>query len=268
MVKKALLIGINYKGTGQELKGCINDIENLNRRLVTKFKYFQSNITVLTDNTPEKPTKANIEKALRNLVYNCKAGDTLLFQYSGHGSNISDKTSDETDGRDEVLVPIDYTTAGVLTDDWMFTNLCAKIPMGVKLVCITDCCHSGTIMDLRINVRSNCKQKQVTQNGKYVPEDWTDDFSFSLERTRDTPGQVILFSGCQDKETSADAFINGSGQGAFTSCLLEFLDSNPNCKLRNVLKELNARLDLKGFTGQNSQLSIGRINDLDTIFSL
>ena len=33
MVKKALLVGINYIGTGVELTGCINDINNISNAL-------------------------------------------------------------------------------------------------------------------------------------------------------------------------------------------------------------------------------------------
>ncbi len=35
-----------------------------------------------------------------------------------------------------------------------------------------------------------------------------------------------MFSGCRDNETSADAYINQTSQGAFTFCLLEFLNKN------------------------------------------
>ena len=36
MSKKALLIGINYIGTSSALNGCINDVENIKRYLLTK----------------------------------------------------------------------------------------------------------------------------------------------------------------------------------------------------------------------------------------
>ena len=49
---------------------------------------------------------------------------------------------------DEAIVPADYTSAGMLTDDDMFKLLIAPLPTGVKLTVVMDCCHSGTILDL------------------------------------------------------------------------------------------------------------------------
>ena len=154
MTKKALLIGINYTGTSGQLNGCINDVNNIKDILSSKYKF--DCITVLTDDSLS-PSRHNIEVAIKNLVENTKEGDTLVFHYSGHGSSVRDTTGDETDGRDEVLVPLDYKSSGVIKDDWLFENLCKKIPRGATLWCFTDCCHSGTIMDLKYNVKSLCK---------------------------------------------------------------------------------------------------------------
>ena len=35
MTKIALLIGINYYGTSAELRGCINDVNNINNYLIS-----------------------------------------------------------------------------------------------------------------------------------------------------------------------------------------------------------------------------------------
>ena len=46
-----------------------------------------------------------------------RPGDYLFFHYSGHGGQQADKDGDEADGKDETLVPLDYQTAGQITDD-------------------------------------------------------------------------------------------------------------------------------------------------------
>ena len=61
-MKKALLIGINYVGTENELNGCINDVKNMKTMLIDKLGYKSQNITMLTDETTKKPTKSNILK--------------------------------------------------------------------------------------------------------------------------------------------------------------------------------------------------------------
>lgn len=278
MVKKALLIGINYIKSDSELKGCINDVKNVFNFLVNRCGYLPADIRVLTEEQGRTlPNKSNIEENIRWLVANNMPGDTLFFHFSGHGANVTDRTKDETDGRDEVLVPLDYKTRGVITDDWLYQNMVIKVVKGCTLLGFTDCCHSGTMFDLKYNVKSNCKYRKGTvgRNIPYVAADWTNEFSLNNESTQDTQGFVILFTGCEDPQTSADAFIKNQHQGAFTNCLLETLEircvrlqngttryQNGRLKVKELLKEVNARLDIKVFS-QNSQLSVGQLKDLE-----
>lgn len=281
MSKRALLIGINYNNSGSaQLRGCINDIKNINNVLVNNCSYPPQNIRMLSEEHSIKPTRRAIEDNIRWLVANAQPGDTLFFHYSGHGSQVKDANGDEPDGHDEVIVPLDYTTAGIITDDWIFENMVSKVPPNVTLYAFSDCCHSGTILDLRFNYRSLCAPKTGTiKSGMpFVYSDWLDRFTLSVNRSRETTGTVCMFSGCQDPQTSADAFLNRTFQGAFTYCFLEFIKTHltrmpngtfkftGNIKLRNILKEINARLDINGFK-QDSQLSIGRSADLEMTFN-
>ncbi len=50
------------------------------------------------------------------------AGDTIFFAYAGHGTSVPGANlADEADGMNEALVPMDYATAGVISDDDLFT---------------------------------------------------------------------------------------------------------------------------------------------------
>lgn len=272
MVKKALLVGINYFNTDAELLGCGNDIKNIRDMLIKFFNYEARNITMLSeDPNIARPTRSAIENGITQLVANCKAGDTLLLYYSGHGASIGDTNRDETDGKDEVIVPLDYIQRGVITDDWLHSNLVTRIPQGANLWVFMDCCHSGTMVDLKFNYKSRCVYKNSTskpQNIPYNGNDWSTQFLLSLEQRNDVVGNVCLISGCQDEQTSADAQGLGTqNQGAFTYCLLETVRANTqNGKLRNIklgelLKEINCRLILNNFE-QISQLSVSRQGDI------
>lgn len=280
-MKKALLIGINYIGTNDALNGCINDIKNINDILTKRCGYNSQDIRILTDETQVKPNRNEIENGIRWLVNNCKAGDTLFFYYSGHGSQITDRSGDESDGKDDVLVPLDYTKSGVISDDWMFLNLSSVLPSGVTLWSFTDCCHSGTMMDLQYNLQCNSvfRRGKTNKNIVYNTNEWTNQFGFSTEKNRVTNADVYSFSGCLDPQTAADAFIKNQSQGAFTACLLEFFDARStklpdgnlrfnsgSIKLIDMLKEVNCRLIIKGFN-QRSQLSMGKVNDVNRTFS-
>lgn len=268
MVKRALLVGINYIGTDNELSGCINDVKNMKEFLVESCEFVEENIILLTDEEKDKPVSKNIKDKIKWLVSNTVAGDTLVFHYSGHGSNVKDKNKDESDKQDESIIPLDFETAGEIIDDWLFENLVNKVLKDVNLYCFFDSCFSGTVIDLKYNYQSKCRPKV---SKKYLKEDydytqWSDSFNFSIERSKDVVGNVYMFSGCRDNETSADAEIENKGQGAFTYCLLETLKKNLDeskkfkngtIKFRNVLKEVNCRLDLQYFD-QNTQLSVSK----------
>jgi hypothetical protein len=278
MTKRALLIGINYTNTSEQLFGCINDVKNVKKMLIDVFDYPEDNIVLITDETELKPTRQTIQSQLVALVNSGISGDTLYFHYSGHGASIRDFSRDESDGKDEILIPSDYRTAGFITDDWLFSNVISRVRKGVNLCGFLDCCHSGTGMDLRFNLRF---AEQLLVNApptSYKSEDWQNKFMVSLENQRlPIQGNVWMFSGCRDDQTSADAFINQSSQGAFTACLIDTIHNNleevenkkvlKKVKLMDILKEVNCRLVLSRFQ-QRSQLSVGQIQDFQKVFEL
>jgi len=277
MGKKSLLIGINYIGTDAELMGCISDTQVLKHFLLANAQYSPNDTVVLTDKSVIKPTRVNIENAMKNLVANAKWGDILFLSYSGHGSKIRDTNGDEKDSNDEVLVPLDYKSAGVISDDWIRENVIQKVPENVFLFCLFDCCNSGSCTDLKY--AWNYMGEQKIQNKIYKSIEWTNRFSFGVESKLDCKGNVIVFSGCQDPQTSADVTVNGVSGGAFTNAFIEFIKGhlikysngtvifdNAKIKYREVLKEINARLKLRGYP-QRSVLSSSNIENFEKTIS-
>lgn len=110
MAKRALLIGINYPGTSEELQGCVNDVRRMYKCLVDRFGFAEEDITVLidTDKSYTQPTGKNIRQALSELIKPAKSGDVLFVHYSGHGTRVPPETGEEDDtGFDECIVPCD-----------------------------------------------------------------------------------------------------------------------------------------------------------------
>src|SRR6266850_866258 len=107
--KHALLIGINDYQYARDLKGSVNDITQVKALLIKDLAFDESRIQTLLDS---QATKANILAALAGLAGRTKAGDSILWYYSGHGFMMLDEDGDEaledpTDMYDEVLVPYD-----------------------------------------------------------------------------------------------------------------------------------------------------------------
>jgi hypothetical protein len=67
--------------------------------------------------TNEEATKRNLEMAVTQwLPQNTRPGDTVFIYFSGHGMQIPDDNGDERDGTDEILVPHDYVSLGILNE--------------------------------------------------------------------------------------------------------------------------------------------------------
>ena len=171
MSKKALLIGINYYDTPSvALKGCVNDVVNMRNMLIDAYGYDSANITVLRDdatNTVDKPTAANIVKHLGSIIAQSASLKEIWIHYSGHGSQIRDINGDETDRKDEVIVPADYSRAGLITDDIIF-NIVKQSQCPTVL--IFDSCNSGTVCDLmwNFNIVSASRVSAVKTNNTAI----------------------------------------------------------------------------------------------------
>jgi len=142
---RALLIGVGkYQLKGADLPGIGKDIEMM-RKVALTLGYDKKEIKILLD---EKATLKNIRGAINEwLIRGVGEDDNVFFYFSGHGSQIYDKSKDEADKADEVLVTHDAaigvnTLKNVLVDD-MFNEMLEKIPSKNVFILI-DACHSGT----------------------------------------------------------------------------------------------------------------------------
>ena len=252
-IKKALLVGINYKGTSGELQGCINDIDTIKKHLLKK-GYKESNIRVLTERPVDiLPTKRNILEYLDWLVNNRNNGADLFFHYSGHGSHTIDRNNDENDGRDECLVPLDYNKNGMIIDDRLKRCL-QKINRYTKFYGVIDACHSSTMMDLKHTALIRSHNEKRSQ------------FRLDINKSVNIRGDVFMISGCQDNQTSADAWINRKFQGALTHCYIEAVKKNDSTiyeLMNNIYKTMK-----KGGFEQNPTFSSNKSINFDEKYGL
>jgi hypothetical protein len=244
--KKALLIGINYTGTQNELYGCINDVNCIKER-ISKAGFTEKNIKIMTDLTPKKATRVNILEEFKNLLINSQSGDFLFFLYSGHGSYTMDRNGDETTGYDQLIVGCDLQ--GII-DDNLKSLIQTYLKANVTLFAMFDSCFSGSVLDLKYQYLDSLNYEKYTENSKQL----------------ETVGNVCMISGCTDKQTSADAFINNKANGAMTWSLLEGLKQKPGCSWRELIKTMRDLLKKSEYT-QIPQFSSGLFVNIDaTVF--
>jgi hypothetical protein len=212
--KKALLVGINYTSIPQiKLNGCISDINNISNTLQDAFDYASSDIIMLRDdiaNPATSPTRANILNYLNRIVSQSANLSEIWFHYSGHGSQVKDLNGDEIDKLDEIIVPIDYSKNGFITDDEIF-NIIKNSKC--RTILLFDSCNSGSICDLQYAFEYD--------KGKVVA-------SVNKSKSITTNPNIICMSGCKDNQTSADVYVQSEARsvGAFTTSFLLALRKN------------------------------------------
>jgi hypothetical protein len=240
MKNKALLVGINdYPLPGNDLKGCINDIEDMRHFIAEKNKvYARENIRTITDSMA---TKKGILEQLDWLLDGISAGDQILFQYSGHGAQQPTlHPAIEQDGLDEIICPYDFNaTAATAISDKEFALRFAKIPKDVHFVWISDSCHAADLS--RDPAVTNDTDKIRYRNFKGGQPSIPNQAKANLL-------QGALLSGCASHQLSADAFINNRFNGAFTHYLIQnLIHYGHNTNMQTIIQYVNIDLAEDGY---------------------
>jgi len=242
MAKHALCVGINdYPGTGSDLAGCVNDANDWGKVLAAR----GFSVSKMLD---KQATGKAMRKAFADIVGGAKRGDTVVIQYSGHGSFVPDQDGDEPDGTDECLCPYDIGSNGPITDDELF-DIYMDRERGVKLVIISDSCHSGTVAKFAPMAKGKARQERKVRF--LPPEVFLSRRDFAVlgmrraMRRSSPPGRyaALLMSGCQDTEYSYDAYFQGRPNGAFTVAALGALKKlAPNASYREWFRAIRQAL--------------------------
>ena len=229
--RKAVLVGLNYTGLQNSLNGCINDTLTWQQLLTERYGFTDpQNRRMLIDSSA---TKSAIVERLNWLVTDNQPGDELFFSYSGHGSQVpSNERDEEPDGLSEVICPWDLLEKGdwrncVLRDKEM-AAIFAKIPDGVRLTVIMDCCHSSDNIREVLDPYIHPSPSPFKNRGLKCPPDVMNRIfgtNYQPNKGKDIFNNIdyskqigINLAGCRSDQTSCDAFIAKTRkyQGAFT----------------------------------------------------
>ena len=231
MPKTALCIGINdYPGTSSDLHGCVNDANDWAKELHARGFEVKKLLN-------KSATGAAIRQGIKDLLKSAGSGDCIVISYSGHGSFVPDRNGDEPDGLDECLCPYDTGTKGVIKDDELF-DLLSDRERGIRLIMISDSCNSGSVSKFNpITTPPTMKGRGAPQRrvrflppGAYLPKRQLVGLGArGPMRTASPPGRhaALLLAGCQDPESSFDAYFSGRPNGAFSYVALSALKKLP-----------------------------------------
>ena len=208
------------------------------------------NVRMLTD---KRATKKNIVERLNWLVTGAKAGDQLLFHYSGHGAQMATRSkTGELDKLDEVICPYDFDWSDKKAlKDKDFARIFSKVPKGVDFIWVSDSCHSadlsrGIITTKMFKVKSMKPPPDIAWRNRGI-----DATPVKLNELAKSAKQrnLALISGCKSNQESADTEFNNRANGALTFFLLKILKTQQGKKdtLKVVVDKINDGLKRSDF---------------------
>lgn len=255
MTKKALLVGINAY-PGSPLNGCLNDVEDWFHVLTTVGGFNPDKIQAICDQrATTQGIKAGLDW-LRNgaqtgdeIVFTYSGHGSQVRDKNG---DELDDGMDECICPVNLNDP-DYWDNGVILDDDI-GNWLKSFPAGVKLTVILDSCHSGSgtrelgpgnphpvrerylppPLDIELRHRAVGEQRKALHKRRFGHGGVSSSkavFGKKISKTSrgltPIPGTArgtvvipgmnhLLMSGCRSDQTSADAYINGRYNGAFS----------------------------------------------------
>lgn len=252
----ALLIGVgDYEFLDADLQGPGFDVALMAQTLVAR-GVAPDAITALTT-MPEvegmpagvtlaAPRKATIMAEMAALTEKAQPGDTVVFYFSGHGSQAPDTNGDEQGGADEILLPMDAAgwkgaiaaVENALVDDELHDWARALTAKGVKLVGLIDACHSGTGFRA---LSGEGRARVMPPNVLDVPEDWP---NAAISRSDSLTGEFAFLYSSQSDQRSFEYPLGDTGRwhGAFTLAMSQVLREAPQASWGQVLAATRDRM--------------------------
>lgn len=160
-MKKALLIGINDYPIGYELKGCIEDINNV-KAVIERHGDGTPNFGVKM--MPNVKTSGEVMTAIHQLF--AGDGETALLYFSGHGymNNIGA----------EIVMPQDIEIPGQYYAGIQMSTIMSIVNQSKirNKIVILDCCHSGnmgkykledagSVLNTGVSILTACREDEV-----------------------------------------------------------------------------------------------------------
>ena len=205
----------------------------------------------------EHPTTLNatfmsIVKTLKELLALITENDSLFIYFNGHGGQITDKNNDETDGKDELFFPSDFSRHSI-TDD-LLKSLIRDSNTKSTIYFMFDCCNSGSAVDLRY--RYNIHRNILTE--KLVEADKNSYLS-----------KIISIAACDDDQSVFEQVFEYKNMrkihGQFTYTFIEIMKDRITQIVTPTVRDIYNELKKKAFTSK-SILEIESKDLLNAVF--
>jgi hypothetical protein len=215
--KRALCVGIDYAGA-EELKGGVADA----RAWRDFFLERDFDVMTLLD---EQATGAAISAAVTDLFRSSSSGDVVVFQFSGHGTTVTDTDGEPGELADEALCGVDWPDGGVLLLDDEIRAAIDAVPETVNVTLFIDACHSAGVA-FASGMRSPTRYERARRI--VLPPD-VEDAIRARRAVKPSAASAngsrngVLFAACDELEEAFEA----NDRGVFSVAALDALRSAP-----------------------------------------
>lgn len=265
--KYAVIAGVNEyydepsKPGYHSLHGCVNDAMCMRALLQHKFGFDTANITLLIN---KSVTQKNVIEGLLSVLKKAKAGDAVVFYFSGHGVYI-DNPGNENDpikkGYNQAICMSDLYAPGytsLVKDNTLKTIFNLFVDKKIIVTTLFDCCYSGMMMlppppppGIGHNVyqypndnwRENVKMYDGfstprDKKGSVIPDNTDKNYNLKITlqitdtskiaRPTETKGSRFVSLSASSEEQLSQEITDESElkHGVFTRALLNFYENN------------------------------------------
>jgi uncharacterized caspase-like protein len=230
----AVICGVSDYQSVNNLTYCDDDALAMRDELMLHPEWAGASVQVLIDS---QASHSGIYGAILNVLDGAQpplgAGETFLFYFSGHGSQIADRSGEESDRYDEAICPWDAQGGNpgtFISDDTLALWLAPVVDTGAHVIVIVDSCFGGGMAQVQgaqvksiPNPRVPPGAKARRHFGQGLMEKLNGKGKPLPVPSEDLAGQnCVALMACAEKELSYE--YGGSIQhGIFTSYLLDGL---------------------------------------------
>lgn len=223
----------------QNLRGAEADALDMRKLLVETYGFQPEDIQLVLN---ERATADAILTALKSLIDKSEPGDIRLFYFSGHGSQIPNKSTEKPNGLDVTMIPADYFRGVPAIRDKELARIYRQVPKGVSLTVIQDNCYSGG--GARGGPALATRDLAADPRTVDDPPDRDPKTKALLPYPDQQENAVLVLAASQADEPAVEKYMEpvSSFRGTFTYALVEALRETPTERIETVFRKVRAKM--------------------------
>ncbi len=270
--KLALLIGINQYPDGNNLRGCLTDVELQRELLIYRFGFNPKDILILTD---QEATREAIETAfLEHLVKQATNNDVVVFHFSGYGRQVQVKSTSPNDSPNlfnslipkDGILPVENQT--IANDVLLNTLLWLGLQVATKkLTMVLDTSYQKPTPSLCTKLWLRSYNQSSGANISTDELIFVEQLQSKLKNNPKLPLNSPKISGlildASQDGVATEIVSENFNVGLFTYCLTQYLwECIPPTNIWTTMHEIASDVALHTANGQRANLNLNSNQDI------